>query len=248
MPPVPRPQKNNCPDPARVEALFERFRLANPAPSTELEYASPFQLLIAVILSAQTTDRAVNLITRSLFSRAPDAASVLALGEKQLTVALNTIGLYKTKSRHIMATCKKLIEHHDGAVPDNREQLEALPGVGRKTANVMLNTAFGAATLAVDTHIFRLAHRIGLSQGKTPLVVEQDLLKLIPERYLKDAHHWLILHGRYICNARKPACWRCSINDICSYQDKSEPPGGQVPVDLSLLHGTKKNPPAARRE
>jgi endonuclease-3 len=227
-----RPRKKNSPpDPETIADLFARFREANPQPTTELEYQSPFQLLIAVILSAQTTDRAVNLATRPLFARAPDARALLALGETELAEAVKTIGLYKTKARHIIATCRQLLELYDGAVPARREQLETLPGVGRKTANVVLNTAFGESTMAVDTHIFRLAHRLGLSQGKTPVAVEQDLLTQVPAAYLKDAHHWLILHGRYVCKARKPECWRCRVNDLCPFPDKT---AAVTPVPLDL--------------
>lgn len=226
-------KKTKQPDPATIAALFTRLRAANPQPTTELEYQSPFQLLIAVILSAQTTDRAVNLATRPLFARAPDAGALLALGEAGLADAVKTIGLYKTKARHVIATCRQLLELYDGAVPARREQLEALPGVGRKTANVVLNTAFGESTMAVDTHIFRLAHRLGLSQGKTPVAVEQDLLTRIPADFLKDAHHWLILHGRYVCKARKPECWRCRLNDLCPFPDKAAAAGAPVPLDLA---------------
>lgn len=230
-------KKNTQPDPATVADLFARLRDANPQPTTELEYRSPFQLLVAVILSAQTTDRAVNLATRPLFARAPDARALLALGETGLCEAIKTLGLYKTKARHVIATCKQLLELYDGAVPARREQLEALPGVGRKTANVVLNTAFGESTMAVDTHIFRLAHRLGLSQGKTPVAVEHDLLAHVPADYLKDAHHWLILHGRYVCKARKPECWRCRLYDLCPFPEKTPAAGAPVPIDLA--------PPAA---
>jgi endonuclease-3 len=240
-------KKNTPPDPATVADLFARFREANPQPTTELEYQSAFQLLIAVILSAQTTDRAVNLATRPLFARAPDARALLALGETELAEAVKTIGLYKTKARHIITTCRQLLELYDGAVPAQREQLEALPGVGRKTANVVLNTAFGQSTMAVDTHIFRLAHRLGLSQGKTPVAVEHDLLTRIPAEFLKDAHHWLILHGRYVCKARKPECWRCSVNDLCPFPDKTLAAGTPVPIELAPrgLVGAKRT--AVRR-
>lgn len=227
-------KKNSHPDPAKIGALFARLKAANPEPTTELEYGSAFQLLIAVILSAQCTDRAVNLATRPLFAKAPDAKALLDLGEAGLADAIKTIGLYKTKAKNVIATCRLLLEYHQGEVPSQREQLEALPGVGRKTANVVLNTAFGEATMAVDTHIFRLAHRLGLSQGKTPRLVEQDLLIHVPVDYLKDAHHWLILHGRYVCKARTPECWRCQINDLCPYPEKSPAPGAPVPIDLPM--------------
>ena len=202
-------------------ALFERLKAANPAPTTELDYASPFQLLIAVILSAQATDKSVNLATRRLFADAPTPAAILALGEENLAEYINRIGLYRTKSKNVIATCRLLLEHHGGEVPHDREALEALPGVGRKTANVVLNTAFGEPTIAVDTHIFRVANRTGLAPGKTPLAVELKLLKAVPPAYRHDAHHWLILLGRYICKARKPECGRCPIVEFCRYREKN---------------------------
>ena len=202
-------------------ALFERLKAANPSPTTELDYATPFQLLIAVILSAQATDKSVNLATRRLFADAPTPAAILALGEEKLAEYINRIGLYRTKSKNVIATCRLLIERHDGEVPHDREALEALPGVGRKTANVVLNTAFGEPTIAVDTHIFRVANRTGLAPGKTPLAVELKLLKAVPPAYRHDAHHWLILLGRYICKARKPECGRCPIVEFCRYREKN---------------------------
>ena len=202
-------------------ALFERLKAANPAPTTELDYATPFQLLIAVILSAQATDKSVNLATRRLFADAPTPAAILALGEEKLAEYINRIGLYRTKSKNVIATCRLLIEHHNGEVPHDREALEALPGVGRKTANVVLNTAFGEPTIAVDTHIFRVANRTGLAPGKTPLAVELKLLKAVPPAYRHDAHHWLILLGRYICKARKPECGRCPIVEFCRYRENN---------------------------
>ena len=201
--------------------LFKRLRAANPAPTTELEYASTFQLLIAVILSAQATDKSVNLATRKLFADAPTAQGMLALGEEALASYINRIGLYRTKAKNVIATCRLLTEQYSGDVPRSREALEALPGVGRKTANVVLNTAFGEPTIAVDTHIFRVANRTRLATGKTPLAVELKLLKAVPENFRQDAHHWLILHGRYVCKARKPECWRCDIADLCEYKDKN---------------------------
>ena len=202
--------------------IFKRLRAANPAPTTELEYTSTFQLLIAVILSAQATDKSVNLATRKLFAEAPTPQAILALGEAGLSDYINRIGLYNAKSKNVIATCRQLIERHGSEVPHDREALEALPGVGRKTANVVLNTAFGEPTIAVDTHIFRVANRIGLAKGKTPLAVELKLLKSVPNEFRHDAHHWLILHGRYVCKARKPECWRCDIADLCEYKDKTE--------------------------
>ena len=202
--------------------LFKRLRAANPAPTTELEYASTFQLLIAVILSAQATDKSVNLATRKLFADAPTAQSMLALGEEALASYINRIGLYRTKAKNVIATCRLLTEQYSGDVPRSREALEALHGVGRKTANVVLNTAFGEPTIAVDTHIFRVANRTRLASGKTPLAVELKLLKAVSREFRQDAHHWLILHGRYVCKARKPECWRCAIADLCDYADKTE--------------------------
>lgn len=198
----------------RVE-FFRRLQAENPHPTTELEYGSTFQLLIAVILSAQATDKGVNLATRQLFKDAPDAAAMAALEVEGLVPYVKTIGLYPTKSKNVIATCKILVEQFNGVVPEDRAALEALPGVGRKTANVVLNTAFGHPTMAVDTHIFRVSNRTGLAPGKTPLAVEQKLLKNVPQAFLLDAHHWLILLGRYICKARKPECERCPVVDLC---------------------------------
>jgi endonuclease-3 len=206
------------------QVLFERFAAANPTPTTELLWTTPFELLAAVLLSAQATDRGVNLATRELFAVANTPASILALGVEGLIPYIQTIGLFRSKARHLIETCHILIEEHDGIVPGNREALERLPGVGRKTANVVLNTAFGEPTMAVDTHIFRVANRTALAKGKTPLAVELGLLKRIPPAYLKDAHHWLILHGRYICKARRPECWRCPVIDLCSFRDKVPAP------------------------
>ncbi|MDR2787714.1 MAG: endonuclease III [Candidatus Accumulibacter sp.] len=203
---------------ARRIALFERLKAANPAPATELEYASPFQLLIAVILSAQATDKSVNAATPQLFADAPDPRAILALGEERLAGYIRHIGLYRTKSKNIIATCRLLLDRYGGEVPRERAALETLPGVGRKTANVVLNTAFGEPTIAVDTHIFRVANRTGLAPGKTPLAVELGLLKAVPPDYRKDAHHWLILHGRYVCKARKPECGRCVMADFCAFR------------------------------
>ena len=208
---------------AKRNEIFARLRAANPAPTTELEYASVFQLLVAVILSAQATDKSVNIATRKLFADAPTPQAILALGEDGLTEYINRIGLYRNKAKNVIATCALLIERHGGEVPHDREALEALPGVGRKTANVVLNTAFGEPTIAVDTHIFRVANRIGLAKGKTPLAVELVLLKTVPDEFKQDAHHWLILHGRYVCKARKPECGRCPIPDLCEYKEKRDP-------------------------
>lgn len=201
--------------------IFTRFKAANPHPTTELEYNSPFELLIAVVLSAQATDKSVNLATRKLFPKANTPEKILALGEAGLRDVIKSIGLYKTKAKNILATCRLLIQHYDGKVPQTREQLEELPGVGRKTANVILNTAFGEPTIAVDTHIFRVANRTGIARGKTVLEVELKLLKSIPKEFRHDAHHWLILHGRYVCKARRPECVICIINDLCEYKEKN---------------------------
>ena len=205
---------------ADIETFYSRLQAANPAPATELHYASPFQLLIAVILSAQATDVSVNKATQRLFAIAPTPDSMLALGVDGLSELIRTIGLYRTKAKNVIASCRMLIDLHDGQVPADREALEALPGVGRKTANVVLNTAFGQPTIAVDTHIFRLGNRTGLAPGKTVVEVEQKLLRVTPEAYKKDAHHWLILHGRYICKARKPDCERCIVADLCRFKGK----------------------------
>lgn len=203
--------------------IFSRLAAANPHPTTELEYSTPFELLVAVALSAQSTDKGVNLATRRLFPVANTPEAIHALGEDGLADFIKTIGLYKSKARHIIAACRMLIDLHDSRVPHDRAALEALPGVGRKTANVILNTAFGEPTMAVDTHIFRVANRIGLAPGKTVLAVEKKLLKVIPGAFLVDAHHWLILHGRYVCQARKPKCGECIIADLCEYKDKTWP-------------------------
>ena len=197
--------------------IFERLRAANPAPRTELNYSSPFELLVAVILSAQATDKGVNKATASLFPVANTPQALLDLGEEGLKSHIRTLGLYNAKAANIIKTCALLVEQHGGEVPEERAALEALPGVGRKTANVILNTAFGHETLAVDTHIFRVANRTGLATGRTPLEVEQKLLRLLPKEFLQDAHHWLILHGRYICVARKPRCGDCLIQDLCDH-------------------------------
>jgi len=198
----------------RIE-FFRRLQAIDPHPSTELEYQSHFELLISVILSAQATDVSVNLATRRLYKTANTPQAILALGEEGLKAYIKTIGLFNSKAKNIIATCRILLEKHAGQVPSNREDLEALPGVGRKTANVILNTAFGQPTLAVDTHIFRVANRTGLAIGKTPLIVERKLLKSVPSQYLLDAHHWLILHGRYVCKARIPNCPECIVRDLC---------------------------------
>src|SRR3972149_1825488 len=202
-------------------AIFARLKRANPAPRTELGYSTPFELLVAVILSAQATDKSVNRATARLFKTANTPRKMLALGASSLKRHIKTIGLHNTKAANILKTCKILVARHDGRVPHTRAELEALPGVGRKTANVVLNTAFGHPTIAVDTHIFRVANRTGLAPGKNVLVVERKLNEVVPERYRKDAHHWLVLHGRYVCKARKPDCPRCTIRDLCEYRGKT---------------------------
>ena len=203
--------------PASIDIFFATLKAANPQPQTELEYASVFELLAAVLLSAQATDVGVNKATRRLFAVANTPQKILQLGLPALEQSIKTIGLYRSKARHLMQTCQILVEQHGGAVPRTREALQALPGVGRKTANVVLNVAFGEPTMAVDTHIFRLGNRTGLAPGKNPLEVEQQLLRRIPSAYLVDAHHWLILHGRYVCQARKPLCGQCSVTAVCDY-------------------------------
>jgi endonuclease III len=206
---------------AKRRAIFARLRAANPAPRTELHYQSPFELLVAVVLSAQATDKSVNKATATLFRAANTPAALFALGVEGLSPHIKSIGLYNSKAKNLIAACGLLLERHGGAVPTTREELELLPGVGRKTANVIMNTAFGAATIAVDTHIFRVANRTGLAPGKTVRAVEDKLMKTTPPEFLKDAHHWLIFHGRYICKARNPACPTCPIADLCEYRHKS---------------------------
>ncbi len=211
----------------RIE-FFKRLQLANPHPATELEYTTPFELLIAVILSAQATDISVNLATRRLYLVANTPDQILKLGEAGLISYIASIGLYKSKARHIMATCQILITQHAAQVPRERSALEALPGVGRKTANVVLNSAFGEPTIAVDTHIFRIGNRTGLASGATVEKVEQELLKNVPQQFLLNAHHWLILHGRYTCKARSPQCWNCMLADLCDYKEKTPLPDAGV--------------------
>ncbi|MEW6561993.1 MAG: endonuclease III [Pseudomonadota bacterium] len=205
---------------AKRREIFLRLQAQNPHPTTELEYRTPFELLVAVILSAQATDVSVNAATRQLYPVASTPQALLDLGEEGLREYIQRIGLYQTKAKHVIQTCRILLERHSGEVPQTREALEALPGVGRKTANVVLNTAFGQPTIAVDTHIFRVANRTGLAPGKNVLEVEHKLLKVVPNEFMQDAHHWLILHGRYICQARKPKCSVCPITDLCEYRDK----------------------------
>ncbi len=206
------------------EAIFARLKAANPHPKTELNYRNPFELLIAVLLSAQATDVSVNQASKGLFEAAPTPQAMLALGEKGVRHHIRTIGLFNTKAKNVIKTCHMLVNDHGGEVPQTREALEALPGVGRKTANVVLNTAFRQIAMAVDTHIFRVSNRTRIAPGKDVLQVEQKLLRHVPKAYLLDAHHWLILHGRYVCVARKPKCYNCSIRDLCDFRDKTPAP------------------------
>ncbi len=207
--------------PAAREAFFSRLAALEPTPKTELNWSTPFELLVAVLLSAQSTDVGVNKVTATLFRRANTAQAILDLGLEALSEALRTLGLYRNKARHLLQTCEILLRDHGGEVPSDRASLEALPGVGRKTANVVLNTAFGEPTIAVDTHIFRVSNRTGLAPGKTPLAVELQLLKRVPPRYRQHAHHWLILHGRYICKARNPLCEQCPVDDLCRLRSRA---------------------------
>jgi endonuclease III len=212
-------------NPQKRQAIFAQLRAANPNPTTELEYRTPFELLVAVVLSAQATDRSVNLATRKLFAVAGTPAAIAALGEEGLVPYIQAIGLFRTKAKNVARLAQILVEQHGGEVPRSREALQALPGVGRKTANVVLNTAFGEPTIAVDTHIFRVANRTGLAPGKNVDEVERRLEKFVPDEFRKDAHHWLILHGRYVCKARKPECWRCTIAPWCEYRKKTSAAG-----------------------
>lgn len=223
-----RPRGNRVPGSrltqAQVDEIFERFAAFDPHPKTELHYQDSFTLLVAVVLSAQATDASVNRATPELFRVAATPEKLLALGEAGLTEKIKTIGIYRNKAKNLMALAHKLVEEHGGKVPSTREGLETLPGVGRKTANVVLNVAFGQPTIGIDTHAFRVANRTGLAPGKTPLEVELTLNRIVPERFKHNAHHWLILHGRYVCKARRPECWRCIINDICLYRPKTPAP------------------------
>lgn len=210
--------------PGEIEEIFRRFHAANPEPQGELHYVNPYTLLVAVVLSAQATDEGVNRATKPLFAIADTPQKMVALGEEKVRDFIKTIGLFRGKAKNVIALSDILIAKHDGKVPDDRDALEALPGVGRKTANVVLNMAFGHPTIAVDTHLFRLGNRTGLAPGKTPLEVETKLLKVVPKAYGRHAHHWLILHGRYVCKARKPECWRCPIADLCRFKPKTPAP------------------------
>jgi endonuclease-3 len=224
----------------KVVAIFERLKALNPHPTTELEYSTPFELLVAVILSAQATDKGVNLATRTLFKHANTPHAIFALGVAGLSEYIKTIGLYNTKAKNVIEMCRILLEQHAGKVPESREALEALPGVGRKTANVILNTAFGHPTIAVDTHIFRVANRTGLAPGENVRDVEEHLLRIVPPQYAHDAHHWLILHGRYTCIARKPKCPECPILELCEFREKtrSEKPA-KTPIARAIRRSGK---------
>ena len=237
--------------PAQIGEIFIRFAAAAPDPRSELQYINPYTLLVAVVLSAQATDKGVNKATGPLFARAETPEKMVALGEEKLREAIKTIGLYRNKAKNVIALSQALIDRHGGNVPRDREALEALPGVGRKTANVVLNVAFGEPTIAVDTHIFRVANRIGLAPGKTPREVEDGLIAVVPEKYRLHAHHWLILHGRYICIARKPRCPDCLIADLCRYGDKTPVAGTAPEVERKLLKKrlkTSSSKQARRRE
>ena len=237
-------------NPLKRQEIFSRLRAVNPKPTTELNFSSPFELLAAVLLSAQATDISVNAATRKLFPKANTPKAIYALGEQGLIPFIQTIGLFRSKAKHLIETCRLLIAHHDSQVPQNREALEALPGVGRKTANVVLNTAFGEPTIAVDTHIFRVSNRTNIAPGKTPLEVELKLLKHVPDDFKRDAHHWLILHGRYICKARKPDCPNCLIADLCEFKTKTPsllepdaPKRTQAPASGPVTEKSKRRRP-----
>ena len=222
---MPKPEKKPKPKsklkPEQITQLFAVLQAAQPEPQSELEHSNPYTLLVAVVLSAQATDAGVNKATGRLFARADTPAAMLALGEDEVREAIKTIGLFRMKAKNVIALSRILVEEHGGEVPNNREALERLPGVGRKTANVVLNVAFGQPTMAVDTHIFRISNRTGLAPGKDPLAVEELLLKVVPERFMMHAHHWLILHGRYVCVARKPKCGECAIREVCRFDEKT---------------------------
>jgi endonuclease-3 len=226
--------------PARIRAIYRRLKEANPEPVTELEYSTPFELLVAVMLSAHTTDKSVNAATRKLYPVANTPASIFALGEEGVKPYLKTVGLYNAKSKNLIELCRRILDLHGGEVPNDREALESLPGVGRKTANVILNIVFGHTTIAVDTHIFRVANRTGIAPGKNPRVVEDELNEVTPDEYKHNAHHWLLLHGRYVCVARLPACPKCIIADLCEYELKT-PPKDLPKSDAPVAHAGKSN-------
>jgi endonuclease III len=228
-------------NPARIRAIYRRLKEANPEPVTELEYSTPFELLVAVMLSAHTTDKSVNAATRKLYPVANTPAAILALGEEGVKPYLKTVGLYNAKSKNLIELCRRILSLHGGEVPNDREALESLPGVGRKTANVILNIVFGHTTIAVDTHIFRVANRTGIAPGKNPRVVEDELNEVTPDEYKHNAHHWLLLHGRYVCVARLPACPKCIIADLCEYELKT-PPKDLPKSDAPVAHAGKNEP------
>ena len=237
----------------KVMEFFRRLAETNPAPTTELDYINPYTLLVAVVLSAQATDASVNIATRPLFAKITTPEQMIGFGEERLREAIKTIGLFNTKAKNVIALSRSLIDDHGGEVPRSREELQALPGVGRKTANVVLNTAFGEETFAVDTHVFRVCNRTRLAPGKTPDEVESKLDKIVPQPFRRDAHHWLILHGRYTCKARLPECWRCEVSDLCRYQPKTLPPGERIKPSAvrnanrgSSKARTAKDPTAAK--
>lgn len=230
----------------QVFEFFRRLAEANPAPTTELEYSNPYTLLVAVVLSAQATDASVNLATRPLFAHTKTPRQMVELGEDRVREAIKTIGLFNTKAKNVIALSKALIDQYNGEVPRTREQLQALPGVGRKTANVVLNTAFGEETFAVDTHVFRVCNRTGLAPGKTPDEVETKLEKIVPQPFRRDAHHWLILHGRYTCKARLPECWRCPVIDLCRYKPKTLAPEERAKAKSSAARTARQGKSAAR--
>ncbi|HEY4646483.1 MAG TPA: endonuclease III [Steroidobacteraceae bacterium] len=234
--------------PAARHEVFARLQAADPNPSTELEYANPFQLLVSVVLSAQATDKSVNQATAALFRDAPTPEAMLALGVSGLATFIRSIGLYNTKARNLIETCRILIERYNGRVPNDRQALESLPGVGRKTANVILNVAFGQSTIAVDTHIFRVANRLGLAPGRTPFEVEQKLLEVVPEQFRRHAHHWLILHGRYVCIARNPKCPNCVLLDLCEYDQKTGNTARPARQRRQAVRSTRSRAPIARRK
>ncbi len=229
--------------PAEVEDLFSRFAQANPNPRSELEYKNPYTLLVAVVLSAQATDKGVNKATANIFPKIDSAEKMVRFGEERLRDAIKTIGLYRTKAKNVIALSQAILDQHGGEVPRTREELEQLPGVGRKTANVVLNVAFGQPTIAVDTHIFRVANRTGLAPGETPREVEDRLEKTVPERFKHNAHHWLILHGRYICIARKPNCPACIVADLCRYRPKTQPAGAESAKERRIIRAAGRMTP-----
>ena len=222
-------------NPQKRREIFRRFQAANPNPTTELKYSTPYELLVAVVLSAQATDKSVNLATDQLYKKANTPEEMVKLGVAGLEEYIKRIGLFRTKAKNVMGLAKLLVERHGGEVPHTHEELQALPGVGRKTANVVMNVAFGEATIAVDTHIFRVGNRTGLAPGKTPLDVELKLDRITPQPFRRDAHHWLILHGRYTCKARLPLCWKCPVIDLCRYKPKTPPPKGSAPAALETV-------------